>query len=260
MDPLTLACELGLLIWAAVVLRKHGWRTDRPGLVWTMTAGALVTNVLLYAVLLPMIKAETASQEIGPAALYGFLVFRTVEWALMVNVFTRLALVLVRQHDLPGGFAHLRPGWRLSRTVLLGVGVGIAASAIGYALAQIWLALGIFERPIWVELLEAGATWQAGVLGGIRNLFAEETVTRLGVQTLLLYHLRRFRWAPWVAIVASSLFFEIWHSGGTDFYFINFAVSLLFAWSYARDGYEAAAIGHCVADWLGLALPLWLFA
>jgi len=63
-----------------------------------------------------------------------------------------------------------------------------------------------------------------------------------------------------VAIVASSLFFEIWHSGGTDFHFINFAVSLLFAWSYARNGYETAAIGHCVADWLALALPLWLFA
>lgn len=260
MNPLTLACELGLLVWAAVVLRKHGWRTDRPGLVWTMTVGALVTNALLYVVLLPMIRAEAATQEIGKAALYGFLAFRTLEWTLMVHVFTRLALVLGRRVDLPEGFAHLRPGWKLSRTVLLGVGVGVTASAIGYGLAQLWFTIGIFERPIWEELFEAGATWQAGVVGGIRNLFSEEAVTRLGVQTLLLYHLRRFRWAPWVAIVVSSLFFEVWHSGGTDFYFINFTVSLLFAWSYTRDGYESAAIGHCVADWLALALPLLLLS
>jgi len=259
-DPLTLACELGLLVWAAVVLRKHGWKTARPVLVWSLTAGTLVTNILLYLVLLPMIREQTASQEISPVALYGFLAFRTLEWALMVNVFTRLALVLDRQHGLPGGFAHLRPGWRLSRTVLLGVGVGVVASAVGYGLAQLWFTIGIFERPLWEELLEAGATWQAGVVGGIRNLFSEEAVTRLGVQTLLLYHLRRFRWAPWVAIVLSSLFFEVWHSGGTDFYFINFTVSLLFAWSYTRNGYEAAAIGHCVADWLALALPLLLLA
>ena len=102
MDPLTLACELGLLIWAAVVLRRHGWRTDRSGLVWTMTAGALITNVSLYVVLLPMFRTEVESQEISAAALYGFLAFRTLEWALMVHVFTRLALVLGSQCDLPG--------------------------------------------------------------------------------------------------------------------------------------------------------------
>lgn len=260
MDPLTLACELGLLVWALVVLRRHGWKTDRPRLVWAMTFGALVTNALLYAFLLPMIQTEVASSQLGSATLYGFLVFRLVEWAVMVHLFTRLALVLGRQYRLPGGFAHLRAGWKPSRTLLLGVAVGIVASAVGYGLAQLWLTIGIFDRPIWMEMLEAGATWQAGVVGGIRNLFAEEVVTRLGAQMLLLYHLRRLRWAPWAAIVLSSLFFEIWHSGGTDFYFINFTVSLLFAWGYTRDGYEAAAIGHCLADWLAIALPLLLLS
>ena len=65
MDPLTLASEIGLLIWALVVLRKQGWRSDRPVVVWTMTAGTLVANLLLYLVLLPMIKAETASRWAG---------------------------------------------------------------------------------------------------------------------------------------------------------------------------------------------------
>jgi hypothetical protein len=260
MDPLTLTSEFGLLIWAAVLLRKHHWRTDRPGLVWTMTVGALATNILLYLSILPMMKAEAASQQVGMATLYGFLVFRIVEWVVMVHVFTRLALVLGRQYDLPGGFAHPRPGWKPSRTLVQGVVVGVAASAIGCILVLLWVRLGIFERPIWMEMSDAGATWQVGVAGGIRNLFSEEAVTRLGAQTLLLYHLRRFRWAPWAAIVLSSLFFEIWHSGGTDFYFINFSASLLFAWSYTRNGYESAAIGHCIADWLGLALPLLLIA
>jgi hypothetical protein len=260
MDPLTLACEFGLLTWALVIFGKHRWKTASPGLLWTMTTLALVTNLLLYLVALPMMKTQAATQEIGVATLYGFLIFRIVEWGVMVHVFTRLALVLGREYDLPGIFAHQRPGWKPSRTLLPGIAVGIAASAIGYLLVLLWVRLGIFEKPIWLEMADAGATWQAGVAGGVRNLFSEEVVTRLGAQTLLLYHLRRFRWAPWVTIVLSSLFFEIWHSGGTDFYFINFTVSLLFAWSYTKHGYESAAIGHCLADWLAIALPLLLLA
>jgi len=221
-----------------------------------MTIGALATNVLLYASLFSMLKAEAARQNISEVALFGFLVFRTVEWATLAHVLTRLALALGRRHDLPAGFSYLRPGFKPFRTVLLGIATGVAASALGYALVRLWVTAGIFERPIWVEMAEAGATWRNAVWGGVRNLFSEEVVTRLGVQTLLLYHLRRFRWAPWVAIVLSSLFFEVWHSGGTDFFLINFAASLLFAWSFARFGYEVAAIAHCVTDWLAIGLPL----
>jgi hypothetical protein len=257
-DPLTLACELGLLIWAIDVLRKHGWRTERPGLVWTLTAGALLTNVLFYVSLLPILGANSLGQGLGSASLYAFLIFRVLEWTLIVHVLGRLALVLTARFGLPGGFAYLRADPGLPRSLLLGLGVGTLVAASVSVLAHLWLAFGILERSIWVELAESGATWQAGFLGGLRNLFGEEVVTRLGVQTLLLYHLRRFRWASWVAVVASSLFFELWHSGGTDFYLLNFTASLFFAASYARGGYEAAAVGHCVADWLGIALPLLL--
>lgn len=260
MNPLTQSLELVLLVWVVVLLRRHGWRTERPRLVWTMTVGALVTNLLLYLVLLPTLKAQAVEQQLNTATLYGFLAFRTVEWAVFAQLLTRLALVLGRRYDLPGGFAYLRPRHRASRTVLFGVVTGIAAGGLGVALAQAWVAVGIVERPIWMEMLKAGFTWQAGFVGGVRNLFSEEVLMRLGVQTLLLYHLRRYRWAPLAAIALSSLFFEVWHSGGTDFFFINFAVSLVFAWSFNREGYETAAIGHCVADWLALALPLYLLA
>lgn len=258
MNLLTLVLELGVVVWAAILLRRHGWRTDRPGLVWTMTVGALAMNVVLYVALFPMLSAEAARQGIEAAGLYGFLAFRTLEWAVLAHVLTRLSLALGRGHDLPGGFGCLRPSFRLKRTVLLGVGTGIAASALGYALVKAWVAAGILERPVWVEMAQAGATWEAAVVGGVRNLFSEEVLARLGVQTLLLYHLRRFRWATWVAVVLSSLFFEVWHSGGTDFFFINFAASLIFAWGFTRGGYEVAALGHCVTDWLAIALPLFL--
>jgi hypothetical protein len=259
-DLLTLGLEVGVLVWALVVLGKHGWRSEHPGLIWAMTSGAFVTNVALYWSIVPIMERQAAEQQIGSSLLYGFLIARTFEWTALAHVFTRLALVLGRRYGLPGGFAHLRPGWRLSRSALLGIAVGIVAAGVVSGLAYLWVALGILERPIWVELKNSGATWQAGFVGGIRNLFAEEVVTRLGVQTLLLYHLRRFRWAPWVAVVVSSLFFELWHSGGTDFYFLNFTASLVFAWGFLRGGYESAALGHCVADWLAIALPLLLMA
>jgi len=260
MDPLTLGLEMCLLIWALAVLRAHGWKTGHTRLVWAMTAGAFATNVALYWSALPAIEALAVEQEIDPGLLYGFLAFRTLEWAALVQVFTRLALILGRRYELPGGFAHLRSGWTLSRSALPGIAVGVAAAGAASGLACAWVALGVFERPIWVELRESGATWQAGFVGGIRNLFAEEAVTRLGVQTLLLYHLRRFRWSAGAAVILSSLFFELWHSGGTDFYFLNFTASVLFAWSFTRRGYECAAIGHCVADWLAIALPLLLIS
>jgi len=98
MDPLTLALEFGVLVWVAVILRRHGWRTTRPRLVWMMTIGALATNLLLYVSLFPMLKAEAASQNISEGVLFGFLVFRTVEWATLAHVFTRLALALGRRY------------------------------------------------------------------------------------------------------------------------------------------------------------------
>ena len=114
MDPLTLVCEFTLLIWAILVLRKHGWKTEKPGLVWTITVGSLATNVLIYLVLWPKLIAEVANQQIGGVAMYGFLVFRTVMWAVLVHVLTRLALLLGRRNDFPAGFAHLRPKWKSS--------------------------------------------------------------------------------------------------------------------------------------------------
>jgi len=228
-----------------------------------MTAGSVVTNLLLYLQLLPLLRAETPAQDaqqLTPSLLYGFLTFRIIEWAVMVHVLTRLGVTLTRKYGLRGGFAHLRSPWKPGRSALRGALVGVAAAGIATAMAHLWFIIGVFDRPIWVELMQSGATWQAAFVGGIRNLFAEEVATRVGVQTLLLYHLRRFRWAPWVAIVLSSLFFEVWHGGGSDFYLMKFAASLLFAWVYTRDGYEAAAVGHCVADWLGLALPILLLS
>ena len=260
MDAPTLLIELGLAVWASIVLFKTGWTVDKPRVLWGMTAGALLTNAMFMLILLPLVKSEAASQGMSEAVVYGFAVFRVVELTALVHLLTRLALS-ERKLDLPGGgFALLKPGQTAARTLLIGVAAGVVASAIGYGLIELWLAVGILDKPILEVMKEAGATWQMAFAGGIRNLFTEEVVTRLGAQTLLLYHLRRFRWAPWVALILSCLFFEIWHSGLEEIYFINFAASLPFAWSFQRYGYESAAIGHCVADWLAIALPLFLLA
>ena len=57
-----------------------------------------------------------------------------------------------------------------------------------------------------------------------------------------------------VAIILSSLLFEFWHNGFRELYFMNFIGSCSFAWAYHKDGYESAAIGHCIADWLSLLI------
>jgi hypothetical protein len=32
--------------------------------------------------------------------------------------------------------------------------------------------------------------------------------------------------------------------------FLNFTASAVFGWAYHKRGYEIAAVGHCVADWI----------
>ena len=146
MDAPTLLIELGLAVWAGIVLYKTGWTTDKPRLLWGMTAGALLTNAMFMLVLLPLVKTEAANQGMSEAVVYGFAVFRVVELTALVHLLTRLALA-VRKFDLPGGgFALLTPGRTAGRTLLIGVGAGVLAGAIGYGLIELWLAVGILDK------------------------------------------------------------------------------------------------------------------
>jgi membrane protease YdiL (CAAX protease family) len=95
---------------------------------------------------------------------------------------------------------------------------------------------------------------------GFRNLVGEEVFARLGAQSIALYFLRQLRGGAGLAIVASSLYFEIWHNPFELPQFLNFAASCVLGWAYHKHGYEVAAVGHCVADWLALGvLPSLLF-
>ena len=95
---------------------------------------------------------------------------------------------------------------------------------------------------------------------GLRNLVGEEVFARLGAQSIALYLFQRLRGGKGLAIVASSLYFEIWHNPFEMPQFLNFAASCVLGWVYHKHGYEVAAVGHCVADWLTLGvLPSLLF-
>jgi hypothetical protein len=51
-----------------------------------------------------------------------------------------------------------------------------------------------------------------------------------------------------------------WHNPFELPQFLNFAASCVLGWAYHKHGYEVAAVGHCVADWLALGvLPSLLF-
>ena len=97
-----------------------------------------------------------------------------------------------------------------------------------------------------------------GIWGGFRNLIGEEVLTRLGVQTLILYSLRKKSFNVILSVILSSLYFEFWHNGFKELYFLNFSASAIFAIVYYKYGYESAAIGHCVADWIALCIVPYL--
>lgn len=219
-----------------------------------MTAGTVVFHSLLtYGAILPSAAAREVAAEVGSGTLHALLAIGIVKWTILSHVLTRLALRL-SPDGAPGGFALAGADRPLGSILATGVVTGILATGVLYGLGWAWYALGLVETPIWIELTGAGFDARLGILGGLRNLFGEEILTRLGVQTLVLHHLRGRRLGPLAAVVISSLFFEIWHADLPRLLFLNFSVSIVLAVAFDRRGYETAAIGHCTADWLGVAL------
>lgn len=226
-NPGQFLLELVLVIAALALSRSLAGRQHRRFIIGFAALAAVVNCAFYYFAVGPLYLARGFDRSV----LVGAVAFETIRWGVLAFVLSRLAARL-QDIGVTSGFA-LRQNPERAGSVL-GLGLAVANG-----------------EPLDVRLA-TGA--------GFRNLVGEEVFARLGAQSIALYFLRQLRGGAGLAIVASSLYFEIWHNPFELPQFLNFAASCVLGWAYHKHGYEVAAVGHCVADWLALGvLPSLLF-
>lgn len=248
--------ELCLIGLAILVLSRKGWPAVHRQTLWIVTLGSVATNVAVFAAGFDtLLKLSGGSWQ----ALYVGALFQVAKWAVVAYIFTRLALTL-RRDDSNGGFALLDGRRSPVRILVTGAGIAVVAVIVVILMALVEQALGLMPENMWSLFQEKAAAIRPLIFwAGLRNLVGEEIMPQLGVQTLILFHASRHRWAGIASILGAALFFELWHDGFQNLAFYNFTFGLFFAYAYRRHGYETAAVAHCCVDWLlYLALPLFL--
>ena len=251
-----LLLELGLLGWAVYVLRGKGWPAVHRHTLWIVTLGALATNTVVFAAGYDTLLKLTGA---SPWILWTMAIFQIVKWSVVAYFITRLALTL-RPVSPVGGFALLQRSRSVQQILLTGFAFAslmVIAVCLKVLLEQ---ALGLHEANLWSAFGEKAAAVRPFIFwAGLRNLFGEEIMPQLGIQTLIMYYAGPRRWTGVASVLGAALFFELWHDGFQNLYFNNFLFGVFFACAYRKYGYETAAVAHCVADWLlYLALPLFL--
>ncbi len=260
LNPAQFAIELALILAAFFVSQRIGGASHRR-FVLGFAALAALLNLAFYGVAVwPIYMQAAAAQGIDPMVFRVTVAFETVRWGILALVLANLAVKL-QDAGVPGGFVWLRDPGRLPQTIVIGAAVGVVAAAAMYGVSIVEQRLGVIEPNFWGggSGNPGGALFAVGA--GLRNLAGEEVLARLGVQALALYALRRVPGHAALAIITSSLVFEFWHNPFERPTFLNFAGSAVFGWAYQKRGYEAAAVGHCVADWIVIGvLPTLPFA
>lgn len=258
-SPPKLVLEAVVLVAGMALFRfSHDRRKQRFALIFAACTVAL--NLLFdYAAAWPLYRAYGQAAGIGRAGLHALVGFDVFKWGVLAYFLSQMAAGW-GDSSAAGGFAALRPNIRLRDVISTGVLAGIAAAGLAYTLSLLALRLGFIQALPWSFFKQNPLYLGLGFWGGLRNLFGEEILARLGAQTILLRLLRKIRGGPILAVILSALYFEFWHNGFKEIYFMNFAVSCAFAWAYHKRGYESAALAHCTADWLMLViLPRVLF-
>jgi hypothetical protein len=193
------------------------------------------------------------------SVLIGTVAFETIRWGVLAFVLSRLA-VRLQDAGVTSGFA-LRQNLKRAPSLLgIGIAVGVVVTVTLYGLSLIEYRVGYLNVLPWPVANGEALDVRLVAGGGVRNLVGEEVFARLGAQSIALYLLQRMRARAALAVILSSLYFEIWHNPFEVPQFLNFAASCVLAWAYHKFGYEVAAVAHCVADWLALGfLPAILF-
>lgn len=258
-SPIKIALEAVLVVVALGMLRKFSLSSSRRFFLIFASVTFVLNMIFYYVAAWPLYVSYGQSSGLGRVSLHSLIIFDVAKWCVLAFVLSRLSDAIAHKGS-GGGFALLRSKVRISSTIGIGVLSGIIATAAVYGLSIIEHRCGYLEETPWRFFADNSVYHGLGFWGGIRNLAGEEILARLGAQSILLYFFRKTRWAPLLAIILSSLYFEVWHNGFREIYFMNFIGSCTFGWAYHIRGYESAAIGHCVADWVSiLILPRILF-
>lgn len=248
--------EVILLVWVIVVLNKEGWKIANNKFLYLFVLASLLLNTVFYIFgAWPLYVSFGEQQGITNRLLYIFVIFDILKWTLLVYFITRF-VIKIEKTIVGGGFIITQRRYPILKTIPIGVVAGIFAIIAVYGITYLIFKDGLFEKLS--QMKESNLYVALGFWGGLRNLIGEEVLTRLGVQTLILYYLRNKSCAAIISIILSSLYFEFWHNGFNEIYFLNFSASLVFAITYQKFGYESAAISHCVADWLALCIAPYL--
>ena len=248
--------EVILLIWIILVLNKEGWRISNNKFLYLFTFTSLILNIGFYIFgAWPLYVSFGEQQGITNQLLFIIVIFDILKWTIIVYFITRFALK-IENKITGGGFIITQKRFPILRTIPIGIVTGILMVIVFYGITYLIFKDGLFEKLN--EMRQGNLYLKLGFWGGFRNLIGEEVLTRLGVQTLVLYILRKKSFGVVLSIILSSLYFEFWHNGFKELYFLNFGASVIFATVYYKYGYESAAVGHCVGDWLALCIVPYL--
>lgn len=248
--------EIILLIWIILVLNKEGWKISNNKFLYLFTFISLILNIVFYLFgAWPLYVTFGEQQGITNQFLYLMVIFDILKWTILVYFITRFALKIENKIS-GGGFIITQKKFPILRIIPIGIFTGIIMVIVVYGITYLIFKDGLFERLN--EMKQSNLYLKLGFWGGFRNLIGEEVLTRLGVQTLILYSFRKKSFGVILSVILSSLYFECWHNGFKELYFLNFSASVIFAIIYYKYGYESAAVGHCMADWLALCIVPYL--
>ena len=249
-----------LLILCVILIFKKERVSENMKFIWIFTGITILLNILFYY-LAAISLYQSYGESVGQSELQVHLLiwFDILKWGVLAFIIVRYSVAL-QESNILFSFQLLSPS-RPSVLVILSWGIagGIIATAVTYGLTFIANQVGIIEELPWSFFANSDTYKSLGLWGGVRNLFGEEILSRLGVQLLAMYLLRKHRFQALLAIIISSLFFEFWHNGFKDLFFLNFSASIIFGTVFHYKGYEAAAISHCIADWLIIVIIPILF-
>jgi len=252
-SPAKIFLELILLVAVIVLLRNQGKSQHRSFVLWFAGITFALNILFYYLAAWPLYSSFGQSQGLPSSTLHSMMWFDIVKWGVLAYFCAKFVLN-VRPQDQGGGFLFISRKKPLWTVPVVGIVGGVTTTLLIYSLSYAEQYLGHLEALPWPYFKESDVYFKLAIWGGVRNLAGEEILTRLGVQSVLLYVLSKHKFSAIWAILLSSVYFELWHNGFRELYFLNFSASLVFGMIYQKFGYESAATSHCVADWLGLVL------
>ncbi len=251
-----------LLLVTVFIATKYVIVNQHKKFIRIFTGCTILASIFFYYyAALPLYQGYAQSIQLSMDQMHSLIWFDIFKWGLLTYFIVRFAIAL-QLSDQVFSFQLLAPGHiSIAKILIWGISGGILGIGLSYVVSFIEYKFGILDGLPWPYFAQEADLYRPlGIIGGIRNLFGEEILCRLGVQALVLFIFRKYSYRSIIAIILSALFFEFWHNGFKELYFMNFSSSMVFGIVYHYKGYEAAAISHCVADWLGIViLPLIFF-